>query len=263
MNAPQFEKCKYPDKSIYAKMLVEPSELYSEILVNINSYEDLWYLSCIKDLYNFHKVPLSIVIPCLWEQQADRRFSDKESFGLKQVVDFINNLKFEKVTLFHPHNASVELALNNCHIINNTAFIKKVLEELDYNDEEIVLLSPDGGAIKWIYKLADELNFKGEIVSAGKFRNHETKELTQVLDKQDFGGKHVVIVDDMCLYGGTFLGLASLLKTRNIGKLYLAVSHITVENPNPKLQDEFAAIYTTNSKYSIYGLDNIRPIKLF
>lgn len=259
----QLEWHTYPDGSGYVKITCNLDLLLPEITYKINSYLDLWKLSGIKELYDYHNRKLSIMIPCLLDAQADRRFSDKESFGLKLVVDFLNNLKFEKVTLFHPHNASVELALKNCHIISNTVFIRKVLEDLNIPAENLVILSPDAGALKWVYKLADEIDFKGEIVCASKFRNHETKEKVQILDKQDFGGKQVLIVDDLSLFGGTFLGLANLLKDRNVGDLHLAVSSITVPNPNPKLAEAFKTVYTTNAKYESYDLSNIKLIKLF
>ena len=41
----------------------------------------------------------------------------------------------------------------------------------------------------------------------------------------DLGGKDGVIVDDLCDGGGTFNGLAKKLKEKNVGKLYLIVSH--------------------------------------
>ena len=40
----------------------------------------------------------------------------------------------------------------------------------------------------------------------------------------------------------------SYSKERNVGKLYLAISHLTVSNPNPELVDLYDTIFTTNSK---------------
>lgn len=48
-----------------------------------------------------------------------------------------------------------------------------------------------------------------------------------------------------------------MLRERNVGKLYLAVSHITVQNPNHALDAAFDRIYTTNSKYETYSLSNL------
>lgn len=55
---------------------------------------------------------------------------------------------------------------------------------------------------------------------------------------------------------GTFIGLAKLLRQRNVGKLYLAVSHITVENPNKELGSLYDRVFTTNSKELEYPTIN-------
>jgi len=52
-----------------------------------------------------------------------------------------------------------------------------------------------------------------------------------------------------------------LLKNKNIGKLYLAVSHMTVNWPTPKLYKIFDKIFTTNSKGLNYLIDTFgKPI---
>ena len=104
-------------------------------------------------------------------------------------------------------------------------------------------------------KLCDKLYWSGEIESASKARKFEDNKstLVQKIDRTDFNGKDILIVDDICVYGGTFIGLAKLLKERNIGKLYLAVSHLTVDTPNPELFQYFDKVYTTNSKNQDYS----------
>jgi len=78
-----------------------------------------------------------------------------------------------------------------------------------------------------------------------------TKE--HILDRQDFEGKDILIVDDICVKGGTFKGLAKLLKKSYCGKLYLAVSHMTVQQlGTDPVTHYFDKVFTTNSKYDTY-----------
>ena len=121
-----------------------------------------------------------------------------------------------------------------------------------------ILLSTDGGSYKWINKLADVIDFQGEVYGASKSRDSVTHKLTQVIDRQDFEGRDVLICDDLCVFGGTFIGLANMLRERNVGRLFLAVSHITVENPNIELENVYDAIFTTNSKFDNYNLKNLK-----
>jgi len=279
----------YPDNGKYViNDLNETSLTYK-----INTYEDLFLLKSIKDANPNLK---EITIPCMFQQQHDRRFNQNESFELKLVCEFINSIGFEKVKVFHPHNKeSIEMGLNNVEIIDNSKFIKEVLDKLHKDkhrhrdgtlldthfDEKIsdylTLMSSDAGGFKSLMKLTKQLNWKGETYSASKARSYENGEskLIQMVDRQDFGEKDILIVDDLCVYGGTFKGLSKLLKKRNCGKLYLAVSHITVQDLGiDPVTNYFDKVFCSNSKYDDYFVTdefgiapcthkNLKIIKLF
>ena len=261
---PDIIKTSYPDGTSY----VEVKSFKYELEYRINSYEDLWTLAQIKDVYDYNKQPLHVIIPNLIDAQADRRFTSNQSSNLMLVLNFLKSLDFTEITFFHPHNPEVvEAILPEAHILDNNYFIKKVLENiprhkegLDGEIEDLILMSSDAGGFKPLMKLCDKIGWKGETESAAKSRKYEEDKsiLTQLINRQDFGGKDVLIVDDICVYGGTFIGLAKLLKERNIGKLYLAVSHMTVSNPNPDLVNLFDKVFTTTSKNIVY---NIAPIQ--
>jgi len=112
-------------------------------------------------------------------------------------------------------------------------------------------MSTDAGGFKPLMKLADKLNWKGETESASKSRKYEggKSKLVQKVDRHDFEGKDILLVDDMSIGGGTFKGLSKMLRERNCGKLYLAVSHMTVENlGEDPVTNYFDKVFTTDSK---------------
>ena len=116
-------------------------------------------------------------------------------------------------------------------------------------------MSTDAGGFKPLMKLCDKLNWSGETASASKSREYKDgkSKLTQLIAQSDFRGKDILIIDDISVYGGTFKGLAKMLKERNCGKLYLAVSHITMQNlGEDPVTDYFDKVFTTNSKYNEY-----------
>ena len=113
-------------------------------------------------------------------------------------------------------------------------------------------MSSDAVGFKPLMKLCDKLEWQGETYSASKSRKYENGKsvLTQIVDRQDFNGKDILIIDDICVYGGTFKGLSKILKERNCGKLYLAVSHMTVlELGEDSVGNYFNNVFTTNSKF--------------
>lgn len=265
-----YEKTTYPDGSSYVTI----KDFVDSFTYRINSYEDLWTLQQISDVYKHNNCNAHIMIPNLFDAQADRRFDTNQSSGLKLVCEFINKMKWKSVSVFHPHNSEVvEVLIDNVKIIDNTYFIKEVLSEIYciqnnverdlgifYHQRQelydnLILMSTDAGGFKPLMKLTDKLQWKGETFSASKSRKYEDgkSKLVQQIDRDDFQGKDILIIDDMSLYGGTFKGLSKMLKEKNCGKLYLVVSHITIQDLGiDPVTDYFDKVFTTNSKFDEY-----------
>lgn len=284
---------KYPDGSSYVDVSEMGSEIYGWIPFRINSYEDLWHLTQLCDAIGDITEP-SIIIPNLLDAQADRRFNDKHSFGAKLVLDHLKMLSDNYgvyFRIFHPHNPEVVESIlgRNVEVQDNRTFIYEVIADLQFEvydldpiktQSSLTILSPDAGSYKWVNKTMDNLEWEGEVLSASKVRTYEDNEtkLKQQLPTNDFGGKDVLIVDDISIGGGTFKGLSKLLKEANCGKLYLAVSHMTVQDlGSDPVTNYFDKVYTTNSKFDDYfknnpdtilpsrglRMDNLEIIKMF
>lgn len=252
-----YNRRKYPDGGVYAEVTDFSNPVITE---KINTYEDLFFIKSLKEVCDYNHIKdVKLNIPCMFQQQHDRRFNKNESFELKLVADFINSCNFSEVHIFHPHSDATQMAINNCYAIDNSKFITAVLEDINTKP---ILLSTDGGSFKWINKLADVIEYDGEVYGASKSRDAVTHKLVQVIDQKDFGGRDVLVVDDLCVVGGTFLGLASMLRERNVGRLFLAVSRITIPNPNKALETAYDRIYTTDSKFGEYNLSNLTVFKM-
>jgi ribose-phosphate pyrophosphokinase len=261
----QYLRCRYPDGGIYAQITDFSNPVITE---RINSYEDLFFIKSLKETCDYNDIEgVELNIPCMFQQQHDRRFHTNESYELQIVADFINSCGFKKVRIYHPHSDVTGGVLKKFYHVDNSRFITQVLTDINL-PEKPILLSTDGGSFKWINKMADVIEFSGEVYGASKSRDAVTHKLVQMIDRQDFEGRDVLVCDDLCVAGGTFLGLSAMLKERNIGRLFLAVSHITIQTPNKALEGAYERIFTTNSKYSEYGLSNltvydINDLKIF
>lgn len=260
---------KYPDQFSYAEVDLDNPEF----TFRCNSYSDLWQLGQIIESLNHNGIAPTVTIPNLPDAQSDKRFVKNQSSSLKMVGNFLNQFK-AKYRIFHPHNPEVtEALINDLEIIDNRHFIASVLNSL-YSwglvrtgypkrfgpidgistsaEEEMILMSADAGGFKPLKSLVSKINWDGDTLSASKSRS-AGKVDKQLLPLEDFKGKHVMIVDDICIYGGTFKGLAKMLRERNCGKLYLAVSHMTVQNlGDDPVTNYFDNVFTTNSKFDEY-----------
>ena len=270
-NQIKYDVKSYPDGSKY----IQITKFGAKLTYRLNNYEDLWLLAQINDALLHNNLQVELFIPNLIDAQADRRFDDYQPFSLKMVCKFINDMKsFHKIKIFHPHNAEVVQALiDRVEIIDNHDFVYEVLADLkenyDFNaydmEDGLILMSSDAGGFKPLMKLCDKLEWQGETYSASKSRKYEDgkSKLTQIVDREDFNGKDILIIDDICIYGGTFKGLSKMLKERNCGKIYLAVSHITVQNlGDDPVTNYFDKVFTTNSKYDNYFTANTEKTKV-
>ena len=259
----EYEIKSYPDNTKY----VIVKKITNNLTFRLNTYEDLWILNQIHDVVKKANWKVTVTISNLIDAQADRRFDIAQPFGLKLVLEFLKGMENFDYKIFHPHNSEVVEAIldDRVEIIDNSEFINEVLDSIsnpgtmDVNNwidnKNLVILLPDGGAYKWGVKLMDKLGFNGDVAAASKNRQYVDgkSKLVQQLPNYDFNGKDILIIDDICIYGGTFKGLSKMLKERNCGKIYLAVSHITVQNlGDDAITNYFDMVYTTNSKFSRY-----------
>lgn len=211
----------------------------------INSFNDLGLLCIAVDaLKRMNVKRIDVLIPYFPGARQDRVMVEGESLSLKVYTNIINALAIDSITVFDPHSDVTPALLDNCKCIKNHKFIEKILPQLP---PDIVLISPDAGASKKVFQLAKYLNIK-EVLECGKRRNVATGELTGFhVPKDTLLNKAYLIVDDICDGGGTFLGLASELKNKNAGKLYLAISHGIFSKGLNELANTFDIIYVTDS----------------
>lgn len=225
------------------KTALSPTEEVT-ITVRIRAFNDLGFILLAKDaLRRMGVQKIHLLLPYFPAARQDRVMVAGEPLTVKIYADLINQCKFETVTILDPHSEVTAAVLNNVQVIDNHLFVKKCLEQItDYQ-----LISPDGGALKKVYKLAPFLGGK-PVIECSKRRDVNTGKLTGfTVYADDLKGKTCVIVDDICDGGGTFLGLATELKKKNAGDLILVVTHGIFSKGLEDLSQHFSKIYTTNS----------------
>ncbi|WP_336515555.1 ribose-phosphate diphosphokinase [Pollutibacter soli] len=211
----------------------------------INSFNELGMLCMAVDaLKRMGATIEELYIPCFPGARQDRVMVTGEPLSVKVYADIINCFKAAKVFVFDPHSEVTSAVLNNSVSIPNHKFIKKMIELLNVQP---LLISPDGGALKKIYKLSEFLG-GAEVVECSKSRDIKTGSLTGFkVYSNDLKGADCLIVDDICDGGATFTGLAAELKNKNAGRLFLAVSHGIFSRGFDGLLNHFDIIFTTDS----------------
>lgn len=241
-----FESFTFSGGEPHIKILTDLSDVKQvTITTRIKSFNDMGLLLIATDaLRRIGVKTLDLMLPYMPAARQDRVMVAGESLSVKVYADIINGLHFNSVTVFDPHSEVTPALINNCKVISNHSFIKTVVEAIN---TELTLISPDGGALKKIYKVSEFLGGL-PVVECSKQRNVSNGKLEGFkVYETNLQGRDCLIVDDICDGGGTFIGLAKVLEQHNAGKLYLAVSHGIFSKGVEELKKYFTTIYTTNS----------------
>lgn len=258
-----------------------------DIVTRLNTSQDIMFLLLMVDVIkkDYKGFLIRLFLPYMPYQQADRNFGENESFSLKTMTNLINSMGLYEITVFDPHSDVCMGLLNNSVVMDNSKFILEVLfqmrdeyvavsgfGEADTNilvkegkfvdkrvTDNLIILSPDAGAYKKIFKLCEKIGFKGQIECCSKSRNHNTGELTIIVPKFD-ENKNVLIIDDIALGSNTFFNIRKELKNP---KVFLAVSHGIFNDNVDKLETEFEKVFTTNSRRNESIGKNIKVVKIF
>lgn len=154
----------------------------------------------------------------------DRSMFKNDAFSLKLVCNMINEMKFDRVIVRDPHSNVTELLLNNIVIIPQEDCVR--VFELDFKSRYDAIVSPDAGALKKIEKVAKTLDFDfTKIINCGKVRDIKTGNIIRTDVYDNVQGKKLLLVDDICDGGRTFIQLAKILKEKGAVQVDLYVTH--------------------------------------
>ena len=223
---------------------IDPQQLI-RISHRVRSFADMGTLLLAVDaLRRLGAQRMSLFLPYFPGARQDRAMVAGEPLTVKVYADMINALGFETVTVFDPHSEVTPALLDRCRVYPNFDFVCEVIKQIGGAP---LLVSPDGGALKKIYKLSEALGGL-EVLECSKSRDVKTGALSGFKVYADhLQGRDCLIVDDICDGGGTFVGLAEQLRAHGAGKLYLAVSHGIFSKGFEGLKAVFERVFTTDS----------------
>lgn len=229
-----------------------------EIKSRLNSFRDLELIVCatqaIRNLSPNREIQL--YVPYFLGARSDRKFVEGGVNYLKQVIcPIINSQKYSKVITIDPHSDVLEACLDNFEPVSNIELAQFALKDIDDSlgcNDRTMIVSPDAGALKKIYKVAQTFDIQN-VVTASKVRDVVTGQIIRTeLPKLNLEGiSQIVIFDDICDGGRTFIELAKVIKEQTDKPIYLVITHGIFSSGFERLSDEFDGIYCTNSVKNI------------
>ena len=203
---------------------ITPTPRSAAIQLNYESDQDfvdmLMLVNAIR--YEYPAIQLRADIPYFPYARQDRVMNHGEAFSLQVAVSLVSMCDFYEISVLDPHSdvlmgmfkpgilnikSQWELWNSCCHIgkgvtVGNTTT----------PNHPTVLLSPDAGALKKIYKLGAALGLP--VICATKVRDTKTGAIVSTkIDCEDINiYDKIYIVDDICDGGATYIGLANVIR---------------------------------------------------
>lgn len=203
--------------------------------------------------------PIRIVYPYLPYARQDRVMGERDPFSLKMFALFLNALQLESVTMLDPHSDVAPALIERSIVVPQHQIVRKCVPADVL--ERAMIISPDAGSYKKVRALVSDDRRVGIGV---KTRSPDGSICgTDIYAIEPVSGDSLLIVDDICDGGRTFIELAQCLYAksgRSLGvdpeygcappnrlDLRLYVTHGIFSRGFDELGRWFSAIYTTDS----------------
>ncbi len=172
-------------------------------------------LAQLKDLLEHNGVTANLELSYLPYGRQDKQIRNDQTFALRTFASLLNSLHFYKVTCLDPHSSVAKELIEN--------FVAVYPVELFYVVRDIVnpdvVLFPDEGSKE---KYSELLDFNS--IYAEKQRNQLTGEIEGVTIIGNPIDQKVLIFDDICDGGATFIRIAMMVRPI-VKELNLFVTH--------------------------------------
>ena len=247
----------FPDNQPHVNIKgIVPGDQVKVICCMDNSLTVVQLLETVNALEHIGAVKQELHIPYLMGARSDRVMNPGDSVDIEVISALVNSLDFKEVFLYDAHSEVSLKLIKNSQDLTNIKLVKA------YQGRDAVLICPDKGARR---KVADYLKWNPsieDVVYCDKVRDLENKgriTLT-VLNPEKCEYRHVVVIDDLCDGGGTFLGIADQIK--HPLSMTLIVTHGVFSKGYSKLLEYYNHIITSNSR-TITPNQKVTVINLF
>ena len=202
------------------------------------SYDDDNELFCLYSLVrdiqeNYPDIIIDLCLPYIPHARQDRNVSGR-LFTLKFFSELINSMNFHEVRVLDPHSDVATALINR---------VKAMPMPFLVSYKGCAVMYPDNGAAKKYGAMEGVAN----PIIGNKHRNTDGRIDGYELMNFPEGTKKVIIRDDICSYGGTFVAAAKELRKRGVEEITLVVSHCENNILKGEVFDYIDRVFTSDS----------------
>lgn len=231
----------FPDGELHLELTAPIKNGVVDAKCRITSANDLFILMQLSDILKRQSVILNrLTIFYLMGMRCDRVFEINRPFTLKIVADVFNSFNARMVELIEPHSYQSVRMIKN---VRNVRMTQMIADELLDADNKLLFVAPDGGAFERYGENIPCVVICSKVreASTGKLLDFKVEGLIPVK------GRDLLMIDDLCDGGGTFVGLAPKVRELEPKSLSLAVTHAIQLNGIKRVADVYDNVYITNT----------------
>ena len=173
---------------------------------------------------------VNVIMPYLYEGRQSKRIG-RESLDCASALHELISMGVENIITFDAHDARIQNAtpLHGFETVQPSyQFIKALLhneEGLHLDNDHFAIISPDEGSMSRAIYLANilgvDMGMYYKRLDYSKFVDGRHPVAAYEFLGPKLEGKDMILIDDMISSGDTVLKIASLLKERGAGKIYI------------------------------------------
>lgn len=241
----------FPGGEVYTKIDAYEDNRFNRFTIksNIRTSNDVISLLMLTDAVRrkfAYDVEIVLELPYLPYARQDRVCAEGESLSIKVFCDLINSQNYTQVVVWDVHSDVGLALLNNVQHIEQHYFVSKVVDDLIGGGVNPLLVSPDQGAYKKVQSLSDRTGVAiGVVGSKTRIQQNITLEVSNIALSVT-SNEDLLVVDDICDGGRTFIELAKELRKLTTGDLYLYTTHGIYSNGLQPLTKYYKHFFTAN-----------------
>lgn len=223
-------------------------------------------LSTVDAVMNMGVPPDQVVLqlPYLPYARQDRVCNAGEPHSLRMLGLMLHALGVRKVVTYDVHSPAAFKYVTGITSIDKRTLLAYSSYGTNMVEKADALVSPDKGAYQSVFDVAQ--HFDKPLIKFEKVRDPESGSITSmrlVEGSVHVGGKHLLILDDICDGGRTFLELAKLLTDvgskdyERPASLSLYTTHGIYSHGIDELMKFYTSIYTFNNINNVTGVKYI------
>lgn len=203
---------------------------------------------------------IGVIMPLLYSSRQHRG-GNGESLDCAMGLQDLMGIGVDNIITIDVHDPGVQNAIPYNTFTNyhpTQVILTSFLNDVEYNPERIIVISPDTGAVNRTKHFADLLK-----CDLGMF--YKRRDLSKVINGKnpvvaheymgaDVKDKTVLVIDDMIASGGSILTVINELNRRECYNIYIAVTFGIFNEGIEKFQraykeGKFKKMYVTNATY--------------